>query len=104
MAKLGLVKTQKSDGSVKRIRLMDTTANKWKEIGRAMGIEEFTLEGWEDQYPRNSDRINAVFSMFMSNGSPNYPFSYEGVIDVLDDVGGFENLTKDFKETLVASA
>lgn len=102
MAKLGLVKTKNPDGTVKRVRLMDTVSNKWREIGRNMGIEDAALEGWEDQYSKNSDRINAVFSMFLSNGSPNYPFTWEGVVELLTDVGGFDALIEDFKATLLA--
>lgn len=85
----------------KRIKLLEDISNSWKEMGQYLGMSQAVITGWECQHPRNYDRASAVLGQFLNNGSLKYACSWNGLLELVEDLG-YSNVAKDFREGLLS--
>lgn len=72
-------------------RLLDRIQSHWRVIGEALGIEHYTLDSIKKKNDEDSERIAAVFVIWIENArelphSKDYPLSWQGLRTLLYDV------------------
>ena len=72
--------------------------HKWREIGNSVGINWQQLEAWAR---RMDDKAccEAVVSHWLDNPSPNYPATWKGLYELLDD-NELGQVTTDLKQAV----
>lgn len=85
----------------KMLRIIKLASNKWKELGCSFGIEESELSGLEIQHQKNQEQCcRAVLQRWLQSGSKNYPVTWSGLIDALEN-SEHETLARDLKTALL---
>ena len=93
-AQLNLIKWDE-DGKKKKFHLIEKIANKWREVGRLLDIEEAQLDGFSQQYQNNvNECCRAVLIKWRQNPPPGYPSIWGGLIELLDDCQLTEVITE----------
>ena len=65
---------------------MNKISNKWRELGRLLNIEEAQLDGISIQHQNNiSECCRAILTKWRENPPPDYPATWGGLIELLDD-------------------
>ena len=98
---LMLIKWKKGS-ETHRLRIIDVVCNKWDTIGKILYIPEERLEMWWTQTNRDPHKCcNNVFSSWFQNPPKDYPVTWRGFIELLEDVP-FEALAEELKEALLS--
>ena len=78
-----------------KLSVKQSICNDWKEIGILLHIPMEILRRWETKYMRDSlDCINEVLSYWLENPTIDYPISWEGLYELLEDAGHSEVVQK----------
>ena len=73
-------------GETKRFFLIEKIANKWRILGQLLSIEEAQLEGFVRQYQNDiNECCRAVLTKWQENPPPDYPATWGGLIELLED-------------------
>ena len=91
-------------------RLLDRVESHWKAIGEVLGLEHVKLEAIKNGKDKDSERIVAVFTIWMENAcelprSKYYPLSWQGLRTLLYDaeVAEIANQYFEFLESIPCS-
>ena len=88
-------------GQVKRLKLVDTILNEWKEVGKILGISQPKLDAWWTQTSNDPKRCcDNVMAHWLQNPPDEYPLTWRGLIDLLEDVDKFGALVQELKTAL----
>ena len=83
---LECIKWTDRDGKLNRFYLKDKIANKWREFGRLLDIEESQLGGIATQYQNKiNECCQAVLTKWMENPPRDYPSTWGKLIELLED-------------------
>ena len=72
-------------------RLLSKLTGNWKLIGEILGLEDY-LDEWET-VPSKEDRLRNIFGKWKENAmnlegdKERYPYSWEGLRNILEDAG-----------------
>ena len=80
------MKYTSSDGQQKHFRLIDNIQEHWREIGILMGIELPVLNDFEFNCRNLKEQCRKVLETWLTQGSENYPVTWNGMLNVLKDV------------------
>ena len=58
---------------------------KWREIGSLLGIPFQELEDWQRRKHSSQDCCDAVINHWLNNPTEDYPTTWEGLYDLLED-------------------
>ena len=84
----------------KRFFLIEKIANKWRDLGRLLLIEEAQLEGISGQYQNNvNECCRAVLTKWQENPPSAYPATWGGLIELMEDCQ-LPEVVKELKEVL----
>ena len=84
----------------KRFFLIEKIANKWRDLGRLLLIEEAQLEGISGQYQNNiNECCRAVLTKWQENPPPAYSATWGGLIELLEDCQ-LSEVVKELQEVL----
>ena len=83
-----------------RLRIIDTVCNEWRKIGKILHIPAAKLQTWKQTNHDPHVCCDKVFSFWFQNPPEDYPLTWDGFIDLLEDVP-FEGLAKELKEALI---
>ena len=73
-------------GENKRFFLINKIADKWRDLGRLLLIEEAQLEGFARKYQNDiNECCRAVLARWQENPPPGYPATWGGLIELLED-------------------
>ena len=87
MKNLTLIKWNNSQGKQQKLRIVQTICPKWRTIGNLLDISDPVLESMLSQYRGDLEECcYAVLRQWLDNGSPGYPVTWEGLLELLDDV------------------
>ena len=79
---------------------MDKIADKWRDLGRLVLIEEAQLEGFARKYQNDiNECCRAVLTKWQENPPPDYPATWGGLIELLEDCQ-LPEVVKELKEAL----
>ena len=88
-------------GEIKRLKLVDTILNDWKEVGKILGIPQPKLDAWWTQTNNDPKRCcDNVMAHWLQNPPDEYPLTWRGLIDLLEDVDKFGTLVQELKTAL----
>lgn len=97
---LTLIKWKKGS-ETHRLRIIEDICNKWETIGKILYIPEAKLEMWWTQTSHDPHKsCNKVFDCWFQNPPKEYPVTWRGFIELLEDVP-FKALAEELKEALL---
>ena len=65
---------------------MERISNRWRDIGELIDLPFSKLDNMSKMYQRDSEECcRAVLSHWLDNPPPNYPITWKGLIDLLED-------------------
>ena len=83
---LQLIKWKDRQGKTQRFYLMDMIGNKWRSVGHQLGLLPSQLEGIASQFGNNATECcRAVLGEWLENPPPDYPVTWEGLVELLED-------------------
>ena len=83
---LQLVKWKDRQGQTQRFYLMDVIGNKWRSVGHQLGLLPSQLEGIASQFGNNATECcRAVLGEWLENPPSDYPVTWEGLMELLED-------------------
>ena len=86
MKNLTLMKWTDPQGKQHKLRIVQSICPKWRDIGNMLDISDSVLESTLSHYRGNFEECcYAVLRRWMDNGSPDYPLTWEGLLELLDD-------------------
>ena len=86
MKDLTLIKWKDVEGKQHKLRIVQSICPKWRDIGNLLDISDSVLESTLSHYRGNLEECcYAVLRRWMDNGSPDYPLTWEGLLELLDD-------------------
>lgn len=92
---LNLLKWKTADGQKQKLSVLETVMNSWKRIGHCLGVSNPLLQAWEKKYLRDPEECcRCVFQHWIDNGCEDYEVSWDGVVELLDDLNFSEDVIK----------
>ena len=86
MKNLTLIKWKDSQGKQHKLRIVQSICPKWRIIGNLLNISDPVLESMLSQYRGDLEECcYAVTRQWLDNGSPGYPVTWEGLMELLED-------------------
>ena len=83
---LALIKWKDEEGQTQRFYLMDKISNKWRDIGHLLGLSISRLDCVSTQHRENPAACcETVLHDWLDNPPPEYPISWEGLVELLED-------------------
>ena len=83
---LMLIKWKDEQGQIHRFYLMDKIENKWRDIGQVLGNSIPQLDDVSTKHRGNSrECCRAVLGRWLTNPPPDYPATWNGLIELLED-------------------
>ena len=80
---LSIIKWRNDRGEVKKFQLRAACVHKWKQIGYLV-VPGPQLEAWSREMDSNGC-CEAVFSHWLDHPPPDYPVTWDGLYELLDD-------------------
>lgn len=69
-----------------KLHLLEKISDKWRKFGELLEIEDAQLEGFGVQYQNNVEECcRAVLKKWRENPPADYPVTWGGLIELLDD-------------------
>lgn len=97
-----VIKWKKANGETKKFRLKSQIFHKWEEIGNLLAIPSTQLKRWsKDKNPREC--CDAVLQYWLDNPPDDYPFTWEGLYELLDDCELDTNIIEELKDAVEKS-
>ena len=82
---------------------MDRVSVKWKKFGLLLDLKPNVLDGWDSHYRgKAEDCWVQVMQHWMDGGSKGYPATWQGLYDLVEDVG-YPAVAKELKEAVEKS-
>ena len=81
---LSIIKWRNERGEVKKFRLRSACIHKWKKIGYLV-VPRPQLEVWSREISDSNDCCEAVFSHWLDHPPHDYPVTWDGLYELLDD-------------------
>ena len=83
---LTLIKWNDASGTIQRFYLMNRISAKWRKIGKLLDLSAAQLQGIATEHLGNQeDCCSAVLLKWMENPPHEYPVSWEGLMELLED-------------------
>ena len=97
---LTLIKWNDASGTTQRFYLMDRISVKWRETGDLLELSAAQLQGIVTEHQGNQEACcRAILSKWMENPPCEYPVSWEGLIELLED-SRLSQVVKELKTAL----
>lgn len=82
-----LIKYKDEKGEEIQLRIKESICNKWKDIGHLFKIKRSRLKAWATEYrDKPLDCIEEVMDYWFENPTAEYPVSWKGLKDLLNDI------------------
>ena len=82
---LMLIKWTDDQGTTQRFYLFDKISMKWRTLGLLLDLSYSTLKALEENYKNPSDCCRAILNQWLENPPPQYPSTWQGLIELLED-------------------
>ena len=83
---LSLIKWKDGQGQTQKFYLMQNVSYKWRTIGEIMGLSFPKLESLAMEHrDKPEDCCRAVMSLWLANPPDDYPCTWPGLIELLED-------------------
>ena len=83
---LTLIKWTDPQGKLHKLRIVQSICPQWRNIGNLLDISDSVLESTLSHYRGDLEECcYAVLRRWLDNGSPDYPLTWEGLLELLED-------------------
>ena len=83
---LTLIKWKDDQGQTQRFYLMDSIAYKWRTLGELLGLPFSKLQSLAaDHQDKSEECCRAVLGQWLDNPPPDYPTTWQGLLELLED-------------------
>ena len=83
---LALIKWKDGQGQTQRFYLMDKIAYKWRTLGELLGLSFSKLQSLAaDHRDKSEECCRAVLGQWLDNPPPDYPTTWQGLLELLED-------------------
>ena len=82
---LMLIKWKDDQGTTQRFYLIDKVSMKWRTLGLLLDLSYSTLEALAEEHRSPDDCCQAILSNWLENPPPQYPNTWKGLIELLED-------------------
>ena len=83
---LALIKWKDEQGQTQRFYLMDKIAYKWRTLGELLGLPFSKLQSvTADHRDKSEECCRAVLGQWLDNPPPDYPTTWQGLLELLED-------------------
>ena len=81
---LTLIKWKDDQEQIQRFHLVETISNKWRDIG---GLMELSLDNISEKYRGDpKECCRAVLDRWLEKPPPDYPTTWQGLLELLEDI------------------
>ena len=81
-----LIKWKDENGRTQKLYLMENISYKWRTIGELIRLPFSKLESLAEQHLKNPEHCcRSVLGHWLENPPPDYPATWAGLIELLDD-------------------
>ena len=85
---LSLLKWKDARGQYQQFSLISKVGAKWRKFGMCIGFPDDKLDAWEKEFHSSEDRWKKVMEPWLLKTiSCRYPTTWNGLSDMLEDVG-----------------
>jgi hypothetical protein len=82
---LSIIKWKDESGQVWQFMLARKIAHKWCTIGELLGLTHSKLRSLDHEYRNPFQCSQAALELWLDNPPPDYPATWRGLIDLLED-------------------
>ena len=83
---LALIKWKDEQGQTQRFYIMDKIAYKWCKLGELLGLPFSKLQSLAaDHRDKSEECCRAVLGQWLDNPPPDYPTTWQGLLELLED-------------------
>ena len=83
---LTLIKWKDDQGQTQRFYLMDSIAYKWRTLGELLGLTFSKLQSLAAEHQNKPEECcRAVLGQWLDNPPPDYPITWHGLLELLED-------------------
>ena len=83
---LNLVRWKDDQGRTQRFFLKDQISPKWRDVGELIGLTHPELNTISDKYRGDpKECCRAVLGQWLDNPPPDYPTTWQGLLELLED-------------------
>ena len=82
---LNIIKWEDESGKIQQFCLTRIIAHKWRTIGELLDLTYSKLQSLDHEYRDPFVSCQAVLDLWLDNPPPNYPATWQGLIDLLED-------------------
>ena len=83
---LKLIKWEDKQGQKQKFYLMDKIESKWRDIGQLLGLSISQLDDLSTKYQdKPTECCRAVLGWWLDKPPPDYPATWNGLIELLED-------------------
>ena len=83
---LALIKWKDDQGQTQRFYLMEKIAYKWRTLGELLGLPFSKLQSLATEHrDKPEECCRAVLGQWLDNPPPDYPITWEGLLELLED-------------------
>ena len=83
---LTLIKWRDGQGQTQRFYLMDNISHKWRTIGELLNLPFPKLQSLATEHrDKPEECCRAVLGYWLENSPPNYPTTWQGLMELLED-------------------
>ena len=97
---LDLLKWNKpGEAKPQKFRLVDHVSANWRDFGTRIGVTDNTMDGMPD----NKAKLNwgTIMQKWLDGtGTSSYSLTWDGLCELIDDVGGYSAIIDELKEAL----
>lgn len=97
------IKYPDPSGKVIYVRTQQQLAQKWREVGAALGIDQSKLAIWYTQYQDDESRVHAVLCHWLDNSCHDYSFDWAGLLDMCHGALQLSEFAKTLRAALIAN-
>ena len=83
---LSLIEWTDEGGNLCKFKLIDKISSKWSDAGTLLGLGDNELQNIGEERTKNKHRFEEVHKHWEDNGSSDYPFTWEGLFKLLQDI------------------
>ena len=83
---LALIRWKDDQGHTQRFFLRDKISHKWRDIGELTGLSFPELDNISEKYRSDpKECCRAVLGQWLDNPPPDYPTTWQGLLELLED-------------------
>ena len=101
---LNLIKWRDESGKEQKFRLVSRVSSRWESFGYRLDLPQNMLDAWREECLNNSARcwLKVMHHWLTGGDTPDYPATWDGLYEMLEDVEYFE-MAQQLREAVLSA-